>query len=162
MEARALAVGLLAALEPGPVTVTSGVSGLLRILGRLDFLKSLRESFQLVGIGWDWDWLRLVLAVVVDLSLIKEEFVDFVVLFCFDFDLALAIISPDDPSSSSSEPSFWPPESLKLAEEDANRILSTRRVGFFMAADFILLTNLGLSMDGLGNFFTDLRALMTT
>ena len=49
-----------------------------------------------------------------------------------------------------------------MAEEDANRILSTFSVGFFMVAeDFILLTNLGLSMDGLGNFFTDLRALMT-
>ena len=56
MEPRALAVGLLA-LEPlaeaGPVTDISGVSGLVGILGRLDFLKSLRESFQLTGITLD-------------------------------------------------------------------------------------------------------------
>ena len=165
MEARALARGLLALgalaeAEAGPDI--SGVSGLLGILagGRLDFLKSLRESFQLSDTGWEV--LRLVLANAdADLSLVKEVLVVVVVLvlFSFDLDLALAIISPQ----SSSEPSFWSPVSLKLAEEDANRIffLSTFSVGFFnVADDFILLTNLGLSMEGLGNFFTDLRALM--
>ena len=166
METRALARGLLALgalaeAEAGPDI--SGVSGLLGILagGRLDFLKSLRESFQLSDTGWEE--LRLVLANAdADLSLVKEVLVVVVVvlvLFSFDLDLALAIISPQ----SSSEPSFWSPVSLKLAEEDANRIffLSTFSVGFFnVADDFILLTNLGLSMEGLGNFFTDLRALM--
>ena len=49
-----------------------------------------------------------------------------------------------------------------MAEEDVNRFLSILNVGFFIvAADFILLTNLWLSMEGRDNFFTDLRALMT-
>ena len=101
VELWALAVGLLA-LEPLAEADISGVTGLVVSLGRLDFLKSLRESFQLT---WrTWDWLRLVLAVD-GLSFIMEVLDDVVLLLNFDFDLALAIISPDDPSSSS-EPSF--------------------------------------------------------
>ena len=127
-------------------------------MGLLDFLKSLRESFQLNGAAVDW--LRLRLAGTVDLSLIKEVFVDVVVvLLNFDLDLALAITS----LPCSSKPSFGSPEILKLEEEEFNRILSTLSVGFFMdTPDFILLTNLGFSMEGLGNFFTDFRALMTS
>ena len=155
VEARALLV-LEPRAEDEAASVTSGVSGLAGILGRLG-LKSRSESFQLTEAGLAW--LRLALTAVVDLSLMKEVFVDLFIidLLNLDFELALA-------SSSSSEPSLGSPEILKLAEEDVNRILSTlsASVGFFLvAADFILLTNLGLSIEGLGNFFTDLRALMT-
>ena len=157
VEARAL-LALEPRAEDEAASVPSGVSGLTGILGRLG-LKSRSESFQLTEAGLAW--LRLALAAVVDLSLMKEVFVDLfkIDLLNLDFDLALA-----SSSSSSSEPSLGSPEILKLAEEDVNRILSTlsASVGFFLvAADFILLTNLGLSMEGLGNFFTDLRALMT-
>ena len=157
VEARALLV-LEPRAEDEAASVTSGVSGLAGILGRLG-LKSRSESFQLTEAGLAW--LRLALAAVVDLSLMKEVFVDLFIIDLLNLDLDLALAS----SSPSSEPSLGSPEILKLAEEDVNRILSTlsASVGFFLvAADFILLTNLGLSMDGLGNFFTDLRALMTT